>query len=180
MKTLCRSDGIVRLTDPVGIIASVVVGELQSGSRPCPWVIQAQPGQKINITLLDFGSTEEDMGVGFRPSCFKYGIIRERDFSSPTIICSDRVRERNLYLSQTNRVEIQFEQGQHAEKTPHFLIKYNSRYPSLIMVFVMYGIYTCPHQAHSNGKNIKDKGYTDCMWNDGLGSNYHAKDLPIL
>ncbi len=137
LNSLCHSDGIVRVTEPSGVIASVVVSELKSGSQPCPWIIQALPGQKINITLLDFGSTQDDVSSSYRPSCHKYGIIRERDVTSPTIVCSDKVKERNLFLSQTNRVEIQFEHRRSGDDAPHFLLKYNGKHAHYVLSFVI-------------------------------------------
>ena len=69
---LCSSGdkGSIRLnaTTP-GYLASVVAEETRKGSHGCPWLLQARPGEKINITLIDF--TREDTS-----SCTAYATIK--------------------------------------------------------------------------------------------------------
>ena len=96
------------------------------GSRLCPWVIQSQPAQRINLTLVDFG-TPETTGLpsdGYRPECQKYAMIRERSETSDTTVCSGSQRERNIYLSKSNRVEIDFVDSRLSGTQANFLIKF--------------------------------------------------------
>ena len=55
--TTCLSTPTV-ITTPSGSIASVTTAESRYGSDSCPWVIQADPGQSVNLTLMDFSSLE--------------------------------------------------------------------------------------------------------------------------
>lgn len=50
----CTSPGHVTLAASSGSLASVVTMATQLGSPDCPYVIRGHPGQKINITLVDF------------------------------------------------------------------------------------------------------------------------------
>jgi len=46
----------VRLQSPRGRIASLTTFESRwCGSTENPWLIEVAPGQRVNITLLDFG-----------------------------------------------------------------------------------------------------------------------------
>ena len=51
----CRGMGPVTLRSPRGVLGSVTTEETGCGNTENPWVIQLQPGQRINITLMDFG-----------------------------------------------------------------------------------------------------------------------------
>ncbi|ELU10789.1 hypothetical protein CAPTEDRAFT_200225 [Capitella teleta] len=44
------------LTQPSGFIASSITRRSSLGSHRCPWSIQAAPGQRIQLSLLDFSS----------------------------------------------------------------------------------------------------------------------------
>ena len=51
----CNGKRQLKLTKSEGTIASVVAQQQGFGTRRCPWVITAKPGQRINVTLVDFG-----------------------------------------------------------------------------------------------------------------------------
>lgn len=77
--TQCRQNNMARLTSPEGRIASVVTREskVQCGSTACPWVVEAKQGQKINVTLLDFGlATREEHAS--TDVCYMYAVIHEQ------------------------------------------------------------------------------------------------------
>ncbi len=62
----CRDQpGGVRVNAGHGYIASVITEETGVGSADCPWQIRAKPGQKINVTLYDFGRTHKHSEVIF-------------------------------------------------------------------------------------------------------------------
>lgn len=120
-----------------GYLSSVVTLETGCGSRDTPWRIQVKPGQTINISLFDFGSEgasgENDVAVVPRPltQCHVYAMIRERTVHRMRniTVCGTKSRERNVYLSLTNSVEIGLvvTGGKDREKVrnpPFFLIKY--------------------------------------------------------
>ena len=51
---VCRNASYIQAESPGGYIASVSSEETGCGRKGCPWVLQAQAGQRLNITLLDF------------------------------------------------------------------------------------------------------------------------------
>lgn len=79
----CREEGYVKVTEPAGVISSLMVSQIASnGMHGCPWLIIVEPGQRVNITLMDYGT--EENGGQHRPTCLKYGLIRERGVDSHT------------------------------------------------------------------------------------------------
>ena len=55
-KTSCRS-GPLKARLPAGRIASITAHESRCASRfDATWVIQAEPGQRVRISLLDFNA----------------------------------------------------------------------------------------------------------------------------
>ena len=56
-KHLCQSNKPILLTHPRGNLASIVSAETGCGTALAPWLIQVLPGQRVNVTLLDFIAT---------------------------------------------------------------------------------------------------------------------------
>ena len=89
-KEPCYSSGPVHLHHPHGYISSMLTEETGLGVSECPWMIKAHPGQRINITLLDFdvkGEGGKKLSGGnevivdrarHKTFCHKYATIRER------------------------------------------------------------------------------------------------------
>jgi len=50
----CRTGSPIEITQSRGILASLVAAETGCGTAHAPWQLRALPGQRINITLLDF------------------------------------------------------------------------------------------------------------------------------
>ncbi len=44
----------------VGYISSAWTAQTGAGSDQCPWIITAEEGQRLNITLLDFTPSVDD------------------------------------------------------------------------------------------------------------------------
>ncbi len=52
---LCSGYEALRLTGPQGYLANIITEDTQGcGGESVPWRIEAQPGQRINLTLIDF------------------------------------------------------------------------------------------------------------------------------
>ncbi len=49
-----KCDKEIEISTSEGYLANIVTEKKQFGSEKCPWVIQVQPGQTINLTLYDF------------------------------------------------------------------------------------------------------------------------------
>ena len=78
----CRDDDAMTLTAREGHISSLITEERGVGSVKCPWKISLNPGQRINITLYDFGIPTdqelEKMGEHDSSLCFQYALLTER------------------------------------------------------------------------------------------------------
>ena len=78
----CRDDDAMTLTASEGHISSLITEERGVGSVMCPWKISLNPGQRINITLYDFGiPTDQELEkIGEHDSslCFQYALLTER------------------------------------------------------------------------------------------------------
>ena len=97
------------------------------GTDSCPWLIQAQPGQRINITLLDFAIDTETKPTRPIDYCRAYAIIRDHQTGRSTTVCGGHVRESVVYLSQSNSVEVRIIRTAKRDDVDHFLLKYESK-----------------------------------------------------
>ena len=102
----CSSSIPLTLTEESGYIA-----HLHTSSDECLWIIRLPAGLRVNITLLDFGVSrlKKSSGPvgGIRPlECYMYAYIKEESHVR-TRICSGLERERVVYLSETNSIEIE-------------------------------------------------------------------------
>ena len=129
----CKQKQVIELQLPGGIISSSLA-EVESGRHLCPIIIRAAPGQRVNITLFDFGSaisrgSAGGTGRGLLPGssvvCQRYALIKEPRSSSPTIVCSGNQRTKGVYLSDGSVVEIQLVHTRHRKEAAHFLLQYS-------------------------------------------------------
>ncbi|ELT94218.1 hypothetical protein CAPTEDRAFT_214161 [Capitella teleta] len=115
----CTSPGHVTLAASSGSLASVVTMATQLGSPDCPYVIRGHPGQKINITLVDFTT---DAG---KVSCqVAYAVVSERAPARSETICSGWERERLVYTSQSSSVTIRMNVNSRQSTNSHFMLQY--------------------------------------------------------
>jgi len=118
----------------VGVLASITAHELGVGTASCPWLIVAEPGQRINITLMDFAAYDRlpsvaaaarrrsprdlsptgrtgqsrryDAGTRY---CREYAVVSEDTATKKLIACSDnRPRTRLVYTSKSHRLKVTF------------------------------------------------------------------------
>ena len=117
------------MRDNNGYIASVTTEETSCGSQRCPWLIRGQPGQKVNLTLIDFsrdnyhhGNTEQG-----RQKCGTvYATIRERALQQSETVCAGAERERHVYTSFGHEVELRIV-GKEQRTPKQFLFKYQGK-----------------------------------------------------
>ena len=86
---------------------------VRCGSRSHPWLLEAQTGQQVNISLLDFsGQTQLDtrglVSDDCSPARVQYGYIVDKTNKNNVSICStnDQQRHKHIYQSAGNLVEI--------------------------------------------------------------------------
>jgi hypothetical protein len=124
----CRRSRVVRVHEQRGYIASALSYTTWCGTSDTPWLIEALPGQRVNLTLLDF-SVHPPGGVGADYSdsfngievCQKYAVVREEIPERSTILCGGRARE-HTYTSNGNVVRLGVEARSGAQH--HFVVKF--------------------------------------------------------
>ena len=69
-----------------GVIASYTSRALGIGTTvACPWMIVAQPGQRINLTLMSFVDAQSSS-----TSCSEYAVVAERSKYRDIVVCNQR------------------------------------------------------------------------------------------
>ncbi len=134
----CRRHRLLRVSEPSGYISSVTTQETLCGTAHSPWSIEAQPGQRVNITLIDFGIMRADDEYA-RPLvdqysggqtnidvCQKYAVITEEVPHRVTVVCGVKARVQHVYLSNSNIVRVKLEQQRAGLN--HFLLHYQSKF----------------------------------------------------
>ena len=128
-KTLCDRQRAIKSTAMSGYITSTLAEERGPGSSQCPWTIEAQSGQRINITLYSFAQVASDTvnrrhedgqgerrrqgerrpGYGpLRPDvCFEIAVLTDGDVRKPVTVCGDESRQVPLLWSEHNVVSIE-------------------------------------------------------------------------
>ena len=90
-----------------GFIASIVAEETGCGSADAPWVIKAQQGQRINITLYDFAlSSNQTTSQDPSSVCRVYATLRELSSTRSVTVCGGKQRVRHVYTSATEQVQL--------------------------------------------------------------------------
>ena len=123
--------GYLNVAGDRGYIANSVTEAHGFGSSKCPWVIKGQPGQRINITLVDFSQMsphEVPDGRGVRPRyCREYATLRESKGSKSLVVCDGDPEDKHIYISDSHVVEIEIEKSQSQDATFRFLLQYQSK-----------------------------------------------------
>ena len=114
------------LTGQSGTIASIVTSETGCGSAHAPWLIQVLPGQRVNVTLVDFAYGSVDNKAD-HTKCYAYASIKELNSKRSTRVCGGRTRLTHAYTSIESRIRLVIF-GSGTESNPkYFLLKYEGR-----------------------------------------------------
>ena len=118
---------------------------VRCGSRSHPWLLEAQTGQKVNISLLDFSGHGQRSQLDTRglvsddcsPSYVQYGYIVDKTNKNNVSICSaaDQQRHKHVYQSAGNVVEIVLQHQQlisDENHLPNFLLAFEGTLNHLI------------------------------------------------
>ena len=139
----CHSHQVLRVSgSSFGYLASVITEKHNLGSVHCPWVIEAQPGQRINITLINFARTSELLAGGSTGGgsqvdgyggpkqrldiCFELAVVSDAIDKKTVTICGGDARETVAYISKTNVAEVQIINRKMLKSIGMFLLKYES------------------------------------------------------
>ena len=128
--SFCRGSRHVTISDSGGYIASETTRETWCGTPENPWLIEALPGQRVNISLVDFGNRlsklpEYNLDYQSIEVCEKYATILEQIPHKEKTVCGGKARHEHIYLSNGNSVEIQIETRKYDPN--YFLFKYESK-----------------------------------------------------
>lgn len=95
------------------VVPTHIIGFLDGSNRICgtvsqPWIVDAPDGQKIRISLIDFGSSTSGQFLEQRRlPCKSYGVIVDNATKRNQTICGGGARrEIELYTSTGNVVDI--------------------------------------------------------------------------
>ena len=134
----CLETG-TNLTANQAWIPSSITMETGCGSKDMPWMITVDPGQRINVTLLDF-SVERTYHVKRLNDidafdieatvCNEYAVIHEVESEWKTMVCGGNSRSSDVYLSKTNTLRIEITNTGNR----YFLLKYEGEAMPLCLV----------------------------------------------
>ena len=132
----CRLKKPVRVTSfPSGYLASYVTELTGCGGPFAPWLVEALPGQTIQLTLYNFslsasGSSSLLQSRVRSSSCSAFVVVTEPAVVTRNVtVCGgggDKTgRQRLVYSSVTNRLLLSvWLQQQVAADAPYFMLKY--------------------------------------------------------
>ena len=107
---------------------------VRCGSRSHPWLLEAQTGQQVNISLLDFSGhgrrTQLDTRDDCSPAHVQYGYIVDKTNKNNVSVCSTDAqhRHKHLYQSTGNLVEIVLTNNDSFSAHHNFLISFIGSY----------------------------------------------------
>lgn len=121
----CQTRKHSPLTGPSGYLSSSVASRTSVGSPSCPWRIRVDPGQRINVTLLNFVSvwttsvsaTETLATSGLGPAagsgksgelCYDVAVIRDGNAKRSVTACSSEARVHSVYVSAGSAIDVEF------------------------------------------------------------------------
>jgi len=137
----CDESDMLRVPTSSGYLASHVTWTTSCGSSTCPWLVEAEEGQQINLTLYDFSEPKAE-SIG--KICWKIASIREDGAVSKDVtICSGDSKPFNgtkVYVTDGNRVSIALHKPEEHHDLMYYAIKYE--------------VVGCPHLAPPAGSQV--------------------------
>jgi hypothetical protein len=114
---------------------SVQDSVLSCGSKSTPWRLEAPLGQRINISLLDFASHQQQHDKDVT-RCRQYGNIIDKNNKKNVSICAEVTedvtssqRHSHVYVSQSNVVAVLLTGSETTDADQYnFLVKVNGSY----------------------------------------------------
>ena len=124
----CRSGLTQPMQSSSGTLSSLEASLSGCGSPSSPVRVEGDAGQRINISMLEFGNSGHGRG-GAGHSCQPYGYILERRLGMNKTLCGRAgARERTVYVSTTNSVEIVMTtRPSGTTDAPNFLLHYEGK-----------------------------------------------------
>ncbi len=126
-----------------GTLSSTHTPDTGCSTRTRSWLITASPGQRINISMVDFGVPSGQMQHQGRGACVPRGFLLESRLSVNRTICGGVARQHSLYTAASSSVEVVILPTQ-PDQAP-FIIDFEGIVPSYVsfcMVYLYEIIYT--------------------------------------
>ena len=115
MNSHCTQQGFISAPQPEGYITTT---QNEVNTMKCPWHIEAQQGQKIDITIIDFSP------VANGQSCQTLGYITEPSEKKNETICKSSQRDQHLYSSKSSSAIIQLFASETSSTTQGYILYY--------------------------------------------------------
>ncbi len=111
------------LSSTSGYLSSLEAEASNYGTPSCPWVIQADPGQRVRLKLLNFGR----LAASPSRDCYEMVVVKEGERSRRSITsCEESSRDEAMFESEGSEVTVEFVTSTKLEKLPKFMIHYES------------------------------------------------------
>ena len=125
--SICRTCDFIRTKRPSGYISNAITEETGCGSTGCPWLLAGSQGQKIRISLIDYGVSPDSQGDSLQESsvCKVYAVLKEDTTKKSVTVCGGGKKEREVYTSQKHAVELRILGSSGGGE--YFLLKYESK-----------------------------------------------------
>ena len=156
----CIGNSFIRVPLPTGSLSSLTTIETNCGSTDVAWLIDAQDGQTVSLTLVDFGpknSSSHSRGGGYgvatgrpqagegassltgqgkSPHCYVYGLVKQRRTGQTSKVCGGLERIDNSFRYSDTAIELRILPG-HSERLRYFVIHYEGVHHLLIPCSVL-------------------------------------------
>jgi len=162
---------------PSGYLASYVTELTGCGGPFTPWLVEASPGQTIQLTLFNFslssssGSSSTSQSRVKSASCSAFAVVTEPAVITRNVtVCGgggDKTgRQRLVYSSVTNRLLLSiWLQQQIAEDPPYFMLKYEGEMRSTLILLANDGVRIAKTAGVMLGSNARSLGnYIICVY----------------
>ncbi|ELU18852.1 hypothetical protein CAPTEDRAFT_210325 [Capitella teleta] len=96
------------------------------GTAACPYRVRGEPGQRVNVTLYNFASTQDSGDISRPDVCHEMAVLRDGGSHGPKrefTLCSREPRVVIQRVSESHIVDIHFV-GRSSESGVQFLLKY--------------------------------------------------------
>ena len=116
---LCEAGDFLKVTSHYGYLASIVTSETRCGSPTCPWVLEPQPGQSLNLTFYNFvGQFQANL-------CMVLATVVEKstNLNRDINFCGD-ASIINMVTSISSAVEIRMRVPMDADDSIRFMMSY--------------------------------------------------------
>ena len=125
---VCDKSRPVEIESSHGYLSSVVADETGFGMVDCPWQLRVSPGRSVKLTLINFAfSIPGPSGNAGRGMCETYMIVKENKRTKNITVCKGDNREQEIYVSESNSVQVHILAARGAQDTRKFVLKYEGK-----------------------------------------------------